>query len=145
MRIHIDTQLFKYSHGILIHFLFIDGNTGYLRITAQPDIVHNAALKGLVEFLVNHCHAIIQRLFTAFEVDFLAVQENLSAVLGINTKQALHQRGFAGTIFAHQRMDRALLQLEVNTVQSLDAGECFCDANHPQQNILLHSCISSLA
>ena len=50
----------------------------------------------------NTCRFGLQRIFKA---DLLAIYENLALVLLVNTGEDIHQRGLAGAVFAHQRMD----------------------------------------
>ena len=87
-------QLIKNCGGILKHFFLGDNGQSFdhLRITPQPDIVHHTALKRLVQFLVHHGDAVIQRLPGGFEIDFFILQIDVAFVLCIYTKQAFHQR-----------------------------------------------------
>jgi hypothetical protein len=63
---------------------------------------------------------------------------NGTFIPGMDTAKDLDQSGLTGTIFTHQRVDFAGLQLEINTIQSMDTSEIFVDALH-LQNRFAHS------
>ena len=138
VRIDIDAQLVEYFHGLPVHFGLVDHQSEMLRVTPQPDIIHNRALQSLIQLLMDHGHAIVQRLSAVFEVDFFAFQEDGSTVLVINAEQALHQRGFACAVFSHQSMDGSPFQRQRNMIERLDAREGLRDIRHLQQDILIH-------
>ena len=95
-------QFLEYRHGILIHFLFVDSQSAHNGgVTTQPDVVHDTALECLVQLLMHHCNAVIQSLPAALEVNFFAFQIDVSAILAVNAEKTFHQRGLAGTVFAH--------------------------------------------
>jgi len=58
-----------------------------------------------MQFLMDHAHAKIHYISGAADMDFLAVEQNLSFIHGVHAKNAFHQCGFSGTVFPHQRMD----------------------------------------
>ena len=68
------------------------------------------------------------------EVDLLALQIDVTGILGVNAKEAFHQGGLTGAVFAHQGMDRTGPHGQIDTVQSLDTGEFLGNALHPQQD-----------
>ena len=49
-----------------------------------------------------------------------------------SSKHALHQGGFAGSIFSHQGMDRTRPQIQLRTVQCFHTWKCFYDIVHFQ-------------
>ena len=65
LRIDIDAQLVENGHGILGTFFSHRPRGRDLGVTPQPDIVHNIALQSLIQLLMNHGHAIFQRLFAS--------------------------------------------------------------------------------
>ena len=142
--IHVDFQLLENLHGIFVHFFLVDHDPAVGGIPAQPDVVHDGALQSLVQLLVHHGHAIVQGLTAALEVHFLAVQEDLTAILFVNTEQALHQGGLTGAVFPHQGMDGTGLDLQADIVQGFDTGEGLCDILHSQKNRFLHICVPPL-
>ena len=48
---------------------------------------------------------------------------NLTGLKIIDTCEAFDQRGFAGSVFSHQRVYLALAKGKINTIQSLNPGE----------------------
>ena len=61
--VHMDIQLLKDLPGALAHDRLADHETRHLGIAAQPQVIHDAAGQGLVQFLMDHGHAVFQRLF----------------------------------------------------------------------------------
>ena len=130
--VHVDAQLIKNCLGVFIHLLFVDGNAHHLGVTTQPDVVHHRTLQRLVQLLVNHGHPVIQGFFTAFEIDFLAFQVNVTLILVVNTEEALHQGGFSCAVFTHKGVYGACLYLQRNMVQGFYAWESLCNVYHFQ-------------
>ena len=130
--IHIDVQLIKNCLGVFIHLLFVYSHTQGLGIPTQPDVVHNRALQCLVQLLVNHGYPVVQGFLTAFEIDFLAFQVNMTLILVVNAEEALHQGGFSCTVFTHEGVYGACLYLQRNMVQSFYAWESLCNVYHSQ-------------
>ena len=143
--IYLNAQLVEHLDGVLVHLALVDHQAAHLGIAAQPQVVHDRALQSLIQLLVHHGHTVFQGFLTAFEIDLLAVQEDLPAVLGVDAEEALHQRGFARAVLAHQRMDRAPFHCQRDMIQGFDAGEGFRDVLHLQQDILLHIFLSSFS
>ena len=54
----------------------------------------------------------------------------------INPEKTFHQRGFSGTVFAHQRMNRSAAHLQRNIIKRTDAGETFRNVLHFKQYIV---------
>ena len=137
--VHVDLQFLEDPHGLLIHLALVHHDAAHQRVAAQPQVIHNAALERLVQFLVHHGHTVFQRFFTGLEVDLAALQLDGAAVFGIDAEQAFHQRGFARAVLPHQGMDGALADGKGNVVQGLDAGEGFGDVAHLEQNLFTHA------
>ena len=53
--------------------------------------------------------------------NLLAVNKDLPLLRVINAAEHLDQRGFAGAVFAQQRVDLACLELKIHMLQRLDA------------------------
>ena len=88
----------------------------------------------LVQLLVYHGNAVLQGFLGVLEVDLLALQIDVTGILGVNAKEAFHQGGLTGAVFAHQGMDRTGPHGQIDTVQSLDTGEFLGNALHAQQD-----------
>jgi len=142
--IHVDSQLLEHGHGVLEHFLFV--HQSQLRgIAAQPQVVHDGTLQCLVQFLMDHGHAVVQGFLTALEVDLPALEINVAFILIIDAEQALHQGGLACAVFAHQGMDRTGLHLQGYMIQRFHAGKGLGNVYHFQENFLLCHWGSSFA
>ena len=70
--------------------------------------------------------------FDAVQIQLFAVQVNLALRGRINAVENLHQRGFAGAVFAHQGMHGTALDAQRNIVERHNTGECFGDSPHFQ-------------
>ena len=132
-RIDADAQVVEDLHGGIVHFLFT-GEGACHGEAAKPHIVHDVALQRLVQFLVYHGNAVLQGFLGVLEVDLLALQIDVTGILGVNAKEAFHQSGLTGAVFAHQGMDRTGPHGQIDTVQSLDTGEFLGNALHAQQD-----------
>ena len=143
--IDLNSQLVKHLQGVLIHLALVDHDAAHLGVAAKPEVIHDRALERLVELLVHHGYAILQCFLGAFKIDFLAIQIDVAAVFGIDAEEAFHQRGFTGAIFTHQGMDSAPFHRQGDVIQGLDAGECFGNVRHLEQDIVLHIFLSSFS
>ena len=150
LRIHVDFQFLEDFLRVFHHFLFVH-NAHPGGIAPQPDVVHDIAFQGLVQFLVNHGYAVFQGFLGVFEADLLAIQEDRPVVLAVDTKQTLHQGGFPRTVFPHQGVDGAFFHIQTDTIQCLDTRKLFCDVLHLQQDGIVRAacrcihCVSFLA
>ena len=133
--VHVDVQLFKNLLGALAHDGLADHQPADLGVTAQPEVVHNAAGQSLVELLVHHGHAVFQRFLGAFEIDFFSVEQDRAAVFVVDTEQALHQGGLSRAVFSHQRVNLSLPQLKVDAFNGHHAGEYFFDLGGLNQDL----------
>ena len=150
--VDVDLQVVEYGLGLLVHLAGVHHAQLVEREAAQPHVFHDGAAQHLVQLLVHHGHAVVQRVAGAGKGDRLAVHRDRAAVTGVDAEQALHQRGFSGAVFAHQRVNRARPQLQLCVIQRLDAGELLFDVQHLQQVLLFghdfsppFSCITTFA
>ena len=72
------------------------------------------------------------RLAHAVQIQLFAVQVNLALRGRINAVENLHQRGFAGAVFAHQGMHGTALDAQRNIVERHNTRECFGNSPHFQ-------------
>ena len=133
LRVHIDLQPFEDRPGLVVHPLAVHDAQLVGGETAQPDIFHHVAAQHLVQLLVDHGHAVVQRVPGACERHGLSIHRDGAAVAGVDAEKALHQRGLARAVFTHQRVYRAGAQLELCVVQRLDAGKLLFNIQHFQQ------------
>ena len=140
-------QILKDLHGHVVFGLV--GNEGHLsaaeldsRIAPEPNVVHHATLQRLIQLLMHHGDAVVQRIAGRLEVNLFAVEPDCARILAVNAEKALHQRGFTGAVFAHECMDGTGTDGQLCIVKRFDAGEGLADAFHAQQNIVfLHVCL----
>ncbi len=66
------------------------------------------------------------------EVSFLALENDLAFIIAgwVDARKHLHKRGFSGAILAHQRVDFAMLDGEIDVFERVDARKAFGDAAH---------------
>ena len=79
------------------------------------------------------------------EVDLLAVQIHFTLFCLVNPGDDFDECGFAGAILAHQCMHFSGLQLELNFVQRLDAGEDFCNPLQLKDILRFWHCSASIS
>ena len=137
--IDLNAQLVKHRHGGVVHFLLTGEGQALCHHgeAAQPHVVHNIALEGLVQLLVHHGNAIFQGFLGVLEIDFLTVEEDLACVLLIDAEQAFHQCRLTRAVFTHQGVNRTGPDREIDTIQRLDTGELFYNSFHAQQDRFL--------
>ena len=112
--------------------LAVDDQSGDARLAAEEDVVGDGEFGNQVEFLVDDGDACRLRLADAGEADRPGRRSSIVAfIVGIDAGQDLHQRRLAGAVFAHQRVDFAGLQLEVDVAKRGDAAETLGDAASP--------------
>ncbi len=68
----------------------------------EEDIFGNSQTIQCTQLLYDNRNPVIIGIHLIMRVDFLTIQDELSAVLGINTGQHIRQRGFSGAVFADQ-------------------------------------------
>src|SRR5436190_1243790 len=91
-----------------------------------------------IEFLVDGADADRLRVLRILNLDVLTVKNDLACAFLIGPAQNLHERGFARAVLAEKDMNLAASQIEVNVVQSHDAGERLPDVTHLQNGGICH-------
>ena len=84
------------------------------------------------EFLMHHADAERDRVFRAAEAHRFAIDQNFSGVHRVEAVENLHQRAFAGAVFAEQRVNFARLNRQIDVVVREHAGEALYDVLHFQ-------------
>ena len=100
------------------------------RLNAHDDIVQHREALDQLEVLVHHADAEAVGVVRVFDGDDLAVLADLALLGLIQAEQDGHERGLAGAVFAEQRMDLPLAQLERDVVIGHDAREALRDVQH---------------
>ena len=98
--------------------------------------------------LVHHADAQRVGVVGILDADDLAVFANLALFRLIQTKEHAHQRRFARTVLAQQRVDFALFQLQGDVVIGNDSRKLLGDVQHFNdvfaQNASLLCCVPSI-
>ena len=79
---------------------------------------------------MDHADAQILRSTGVVDFDFLTLVEDAASVFGIDTRQHFHQRGFASTVLANQRMHFARAQLKLRLIERMNARKGLLDPFH---------------
>ena len=79
------------------------------------------------EVLVDHADAERDRVVRRFDVDLLAIYQDLAAVGGVEAISDSHRRRLTGAILTHDGMDRSRLDDDVDVVVSQNIAEAFRD------------------
>ena len=87
---------------------------------------------------MNHANSRIQRIKRRGEIDFLTVNQDVSAVSAgfpdhIHTEKELHQRTLASSVFAYKAQYLTGFQCEVDIRKDLVPKEILFDIPHLQQ------------
>ena len=98
------------------------------RLLAEIDVLGHAEVGHDAQLLVHHADARRQRLARRAEMHRPAVDRHAAVVLAVQAGDDLHQGRFAGAVLAHQAVDLAPAQHEVDVAQGRDAAERFGDA-----------------
>ena len=125
-----------------IHFFMIDHGDKPQQllhgIAPHKDVFRHAALGDGLQLLMHHGDAQVKRHQRILDLNLLPLVKDFALVHPVDAEQALHQRGFARAVFAHQGVNAARPELEIHVIQRFDAGERLHDALH-FQTVLRHA------
>ena len=82
------------------------------RLVPEHDILHDVQVRNEVELLIDHRDAVAFRGARSVDSDGRSVDFDLPRIGPIGTRKHLHQRRFARTVFAYERMDFTALHRE---------------------------------
>ena len=105
---------------------------------AERDVGLDAQVRGQRQFLIDHGDAAASRVLRPGRFVGLAVQLENAGVRPDGPAQHLHQRRFAGPVFADQRVDLAGAQLQVHPGQRLRRTVALADVGHRQADGRVH-------
>ena len=94
-----------------------------MRLAAQVHVLDDVEVVAECEILVDDLDPKLGCLLGAVDVGGLAVEVDLTRVVGMNPGDALDQGRLAGTVVADERHDLALSHLEVDVGERLDRAE----------------------
>ena len=135
-------QLAEQVGGLALHLPLVHDTHRVDRVSAQEQIVDDAALQALVQFLVDHCNAVFQCVLGTGETDLLAVEVDLALILLVGAEQALHHRRLTGAVFAHKSHDSTALYVQVDMVKHPVASERLAHTANGQDGITFRFCHS---
>ena len=97
---------------------------------AHDDVVQHTEAFHQFEVLVHHADAQRVGIVWILDLHLAAILFDHALFRLIQAEQHAHQRGFARAVFAQQRVDLALAQLQGDIVVGYDAGEALGDVQH---------------
>ena len=100
------------------------------RLHAQRDIFGDGQRWHQHKMLMNHPDAVLDGSLRMFDGRGFAIDEDLAFIRMIQTIKHLHQRRFAGAVFAKQRVNLARPQIKVDPVGGEYAGKSLDNAAH---------------
>jgi hypothetical protein len=94
----------------------------------EDDVLDHGEVLHQLEMLVHHADAGADRGLAVGDVGLLAVDEDLALIGLVETVEDRHQRRFAGAVFAHDTVDRALGDGHGDVLVGLHRAEGLGDA-----------------
>ena len=130
--VQVDAQIVQDLFGFAVHHRVIDKDAALVR-PPDKNVVGHAQMAAHVQLLHDDGDAELMRFGDRVDVDLFALDKDLALVGVVYAGQNLHQRRLACAVFPHKAKDLALVDVQVDLVQRLDAGETFADAFHAEQ------------
>ena len=100
------------------------------RLPAERQVLRHRHRRDEIDFLVDRADAERARLPRSVDLDGVAVQANFALVPAQGAGHDLDQRRLAGAVLAHQRMDLAGIDPEIDAVERANARKGLGDADH---------------
>ena len=100
------------------------------RLLAKKHVLGHGQVGHGREFLVHHADAGRDALARRPELHLPASHGHPTTTRPMHARDDLHEGGFAGAVLAHEAVDLALLQREINAAQGLHAAEALGHAGH---------------
>src|SRR5690606_11331117 len=112
---------------LALHLAFVEGDAAHL-LAAEEHVLHDVEVVAQREVLVHDLDAEVRGVARRVQVDDLALEAHLAAVVGLHTGDSLDEGRLAGTVVADERGDLAGVRLEVDALQHADGAEALHDA-----------------
>ena len=77
-------------------------------------------------FLIDHAESRLQRLLGCFEVDLLAIQNDLALIRRVYAGQHLNEGGFSRAVLSYEAHNLSFIQLQMHLVQGPDPRKRCC-------------------
>jgi hypothetical protein len=94
-------------------------------LAAQENIVGYGKLIHQVQFLMDHHNAQLYRARDTMKANPRPVNKQIAGSRTLYAREHLHERAFAGAVFADEAMDFTRQKLQINVVERTDASESF--------------------
>ena len=95
------------------------------RFAADGDVFRDAEIAEGHQFLMDHRDAPAERVVRTAQAQRFAAEQDLPGIRRVQSGEDFHQRGLAGTVFAHDDVDLAGLDVELRVHQGPHSGEGF--------------------
>ena len=99
-------------------------------LVAEHHVLADRQVRAEVDLLVHDGDAGRLSIGRAVEPAVLTIDHDLAGIDRVHAGECLDQRRLPGAVLAHERMDLAREELEIDVVECLDAGEGDRDAMH---------------
>jgi len=97
--------------------------------TAEHEIVDHLERQKDQRVLMQHADTVTDRIDGRTDAGWLAVEDDLAGIGGLEPGQNFHQRGFARAVFAEQAVQRAGLDCQRDAVIGTHRPEVFVDVS----------------
>ena len=112
--------------------VIIEGAEGMSSAELRDYVVRGRAFRAWRESRMDDADAERLRVARAVDLDMLSKEFDRAAVARVDAGQHLHKRRLAGAVFADQRHDLTLTNLQLRIVQRVDARKVFLDTGHSE-------------
>ena len=130
-RIDIYVQDSEEPLRLLIHLPVVD-QAALHRLPADKDVLRHRQVPHHIQLLVHDYDSRVLRFPRICELHLFPLVGYRSLILGVDSRQHLHQCRFPGSVLAHQRVHFAFSYLQVYMVQRMYSREGLIDALHRQ-------------
>ena len=128
LRVDLDAEPLQQCARGLHDAPVVDEGPEDQRLAAKEDVLGRGQFGNQVEFLVDDRDAGALGVLNAGEANRRALDPDLAVIVDVHAGEDLHQGRLAGAVLAHEGVDLAAPQVEVDVAQSRHAGEGFGDA-----------------
>ena len=127
--IDVQTVLLAQRNDLFPRLLLLE-EAHLVRLNAENDIVQNSEALDQLEVLVHHTDVQVVGIVGVVDLYDLPIFLDYARLRLIQTEQNAHQRRFARTVLAQQRMNLAAPELQSNIVIGPDAWEFLGNVQH---------------
>ena len=123
--------------GLTLH------DPGIAILLVDDDIFRDGHIQTERKLLIDRVNARVHGVARVAEIDLCPIDNDLAALIGwLVAADDLDQRGLSCAVFAQQRMNLTLADVQVDVSKDVDAGKCFADISKLQniigQTVHLH-------